>query len=198
MNTKQKGLMKGVIKIGVIFSIVFIAAIASFYVLPALADATVTATVTNATVNTRVNVTVLNFTITASGNSSLANISINVTGSGFTGLAASNIVCPNATDAGQGTPWNASVVDQDLATCFRNHTTQNLTGTIRVAIKNLLSGVAGRTANFTINVTDDIDRTNITTVSVTVKLLEANATVNVTSVNTGARRDYNFTIINFK
>ena len=196
MNTKQKGLMKGVIKIGVIFSIVFIAAIASFYVLPALADATVTATVTNATVNTRVNVTVLNFTITASGNSSLANISINVTGSGFTGLAASNIVCPNATDAGQGTPWNASVVDQDLATCFRNHTTQNLTGTIRVAIKNLLSGVAGRTANFTINVTDDIDRTNITTVSVTVKLLEANATVNVTSVNTGARRDYNFTIIN--
>ncbi len=194
---KMDGLMKGIIKTGVIFSIVLVAAVALFYVLPVLADATVTATVTNATVNTRANVSVLNFTITASGNSSLANITINITESGFTGLLAGNIVCPNATDAGQGTPWNASVAGNgEQATCFRNHTTQNLTGTIRMAIKGLSAPVAARSANFTINVTDDIDRTNITTVSVTVKLLEANATVNVASVNAGARQNYTFTVIN--
>src|SRR3989338_1888462 len=190
------GLMKGIVKTGVIFSAVFVAAIALFYVLPALADATVTSAVAPTNVNTRQNVT-LNFTITASGNSSLANITINVTGAGWLGLIAGNIVCPNATDAGQGTPWNASIAGNgQLATCFRNHTTQNLTGTISMAIKGLSANVTGQTSNFTINVTDDIDRTNITTVSVTVLLLEANATLDVSSVNAGAKQNYTFTVAN--
>ncbi|MFA4820113.1 MAG: hypothetical protein WC613_04105 [Candidatus Aenigmatarchaeota archaeon] len=270
MDAGQKGLMKGLIKTGLVFSAVLVAALMIFYVLPVFAGPGITLTrvapsPANAsnvsTVGTQgyffvnftsnesfVSIPILevtnvstsgvgSFPMTRNGTDATANYSsFNVTGLG-NGTFAWRIAGVNTSSLGANQTFGnftvtlGQIYNKVITNPGSGTTTNDVTPELRISANSTFltnlslafytskAGVVQAIVNTTIlngtetyfnlttlsngtyTVTAELGnsadfKVNSTAITLTVRHLEANASVNVASVNAGAKQNYTFTITN--
>src|SRR3989344_3895829 len=216
MNGNLKGMkgMKGLIQAGLIFAAVFALVFTAYY---ALGFATVVLTSenrtlqSNATFDTNQTGIDLNLTINITSMSGgqttpIRTIYINFSQAGFANITATNLKCPNNAIDAHATQitWNATSPNTGVLACNAStyggaqSANNTLTGIVNLTIRGLTASSVPGTPSFNVSIEYNASGfvSNSTLVQVTIRELQASASVNDTTSGIHEQRSYNFTITN--
>lgn len=202
----QKGVVKGAITLSIIFLIALALFFVAQYIFNVLAAVSLNSNnvgiQANATFDTNQTGIDINLTVQLGNMTGLGvpvqAIDINLSEAGFANITTTNLRCPNNNSYAAQPTWNASSPTTGVLRCNITSANATLEGTVQIRILGLTARSSPGTVSFNVSAkrNSSILLENSTLVTVTIKELQASASVNDTNTTINLQRSYNFTITN--